>query len=157
MENQCTEEIPNMGVGGAMAQPRTTQVQRLGCGRWGPPPTSVVGQPLVPPSLEVLAVQLGALLRPEVPGTLGAALRGAGGGERNRWGLRGGPPSPLRLGRSVPSPTTAPRSPQRLRTGQWAPRAPECPPAGARGCLGGSCHCGWEARKGLPAAQAMHQ
>lgn len=57
----------------------------------GPPLTPVVGQPFVTLSLEVLAVELGTLLSPEVPGTGGAALRGASREGRGRWAL---PPSP---------------------------------------------------------------
>ena len=47
--------------------------------------TAVVGQPLVPPPLELLAVELGALLRPEVAGAVGAALRGGGDKGRGSW------------------------------------------------------------------------
>lgn len=81
-------------------------------------------------------------------------LRGSSaGGQRGREGQVGPPPAPLLLGRSVPSPPTASPSPQQLRTGVWAPRAPELSPAGALGCLRGGCHSGWEVRKvgGAPA------
>ena len=52
--------------------------------------TPVVGQPLVAPPLELVAVEFRALLRPEVAGALGTALWGGGGLWVHQWG----PPSP---------------------------------------------------------------
>lgn len=109
----------------------------------GRPLTSVVRQPLVPSSLEVLAVELGALLRPEVPGTLWAALQG-----RDVWGLHRGPPTPLHLGWWDSSPPTTPFTPAARDWEVWAPRPPECSPAGASGCWRGRCHFGWEGEQG---------
>lgn len=65
MENQCIKEIPEDGK-----QHRKTQEGRQGCRL-----TSIVGQPLVAPPLEVLAVELSALLGAEVRTAGGAALR----------------------------------------------------------------------------------
>lgn len=76
--SQCSKEIPKDG-----AQHRATQ--------WGTAVggtralTAVVRQPLVPPPLELLAVELGALLRPEVAGPVGTALRGEGDKGRGSW------------------------------------------------------------------------
>lgn len=122
---------------GRSAEQGGVQQQGHRCG--GPPLTPVVGQPFVTLSLEVLAVELGTLLGPEVPGTGGAALRGAGTEGRGRWALPP-PPSPHLLAAWRSS-----RAPPcwgfgllegRLSFAVWgeegASRSPGCAPVGGR-------------------------
>lgn len=68
--------------------------------------TPVVGQPLVAPPLELAAVKLRALLRPEVAGAVRAALWGGGGKGGGLWAHHWGPPSGWAPGRPGPVPPT---------------------------------------------------
>lgn len=68
--------------------------------------TPVVGQPLVAPPLELVAVKLRALLRPEVAGAIGTALWRGGGKGGGLWVHHWGPPSRWSPGRPGPVPPT---------------------------------------------------